>query len=439
MGIGCGAASVPKADESVPNRWLIAAAGVTVQTGLGTVYAWSVYRRPLSEAFGWSITEVTLTFSILILTAGFAAFLGGVWMRRSGPRRVAVCSGILYGAGVGLASLSADRLGLLYLTYGLIGGAGVGLGYIVPIATLVKWFPDRTGFITGLAVCGVAAGSLVAAPIAAALIEAIGVLDSFAVLGPAYLIVVLGAALVLRDPPAGYRPAGWTSAGKGGDGERRTFDLRGALRTWQWYVLWAIFFLNVTAGVGFISAGAPMARDLVGVGAVAAAGLVGTAFIGDAAGRLALPWLSDAVGRRTVLVAIFLIQAGLFASLSLTDSPGLFAVMGALILFCYGGSSGTMAATTTDLFGSRNVGAIYGLMLTAWGFGGVLGPLIIAVLRESAGSYTSPLRIIAAIMLASIALPLALRPPQPGPARGGTLSPRAAPDTEPERRRTPSD
>lgn len=411
----------------MPNRWLIAAAGVTVQIGLGTVYAWSVYRRPLSEAFGWSITEVTLTFSVLILTAGFAAFLGGVWMRRSGPTRVAVCAGILYGAGLGLASLSADRLPVLYLTYGLIGGAGMGLGYIVPIATLVKWFPDRPGFITGLAVSGVAAGPLIASPIAARLIESIGVLDTFAVLGAASLVLVSGAALVLRDPPAGYRPAGWTPADKEGEGERRVFDLGGALRTWQWYALWAIFFLNVTAGLGFISESAPMARDLVGVGAVAAAGLVGTAFIGDAMGRLAWPWLSDAVGRRAVLAAIFLIQAGLFVSLSLAGSPGVFAVLGALILFCYGGSSGTMAATTADLFGSRNLGAIYGLMLTAWGFGGVLGPLIIAVLRESTGSYTSALRIIAAIMVASIALPLAIRQPGSGLARAGNPSPHGDP------------
>ncbi|HZC14868.1 MAG TPA: MFS transporter, partial [Thermoleophilaceae bacterium] len=185
----------PAGGLRLPSRWLIAAAGVTVQTGLGTVYAWSVYRRPLSDAFGWSITEVTLTFSLLILTAGFAAFVGGVWMRRAGPRRVAVCAGVLYGAGVGLASLSADRLPILYLTYGLIAGAGVGLGYIVPIATLVKWFPDRPGFITGLAVSGVAAGSLIASPIAAELIESIGVLDTFAVLGAVYMALVVGAAL----------------------------------------------------------------------------------------------------------------------------------------------------------------------------------------------------------------------------------------------------
>ena len=389
-----------------PQRWLIAAAGVTVQTGLGTVYAWSVYRRPLSDAFGWSITQVTLTFSLLILTAGFAAFLGGVWMRRAGPRRVAACAGVLYGTGVVLAGLVGDRLPVLYLTYGLMAGAGFGLGYIVPIATLVKWFPDRRGFITGVAVTGVAAGSLIAAPIAAELIESIGVRDTLTLLGAVYLVVIVAAALVLRDPPPGYRPRA--------DGERGGLALREALGTWQWYLLWGIFFLNVTAGVGFISEGAPMAGELVGVGAVAAASLVGTAFIGDAAGRLAWPWLSDAVGRRTVLAAIFLIQAGLFGSLSVVGSPAAFAVLGALVLFCYGGSSGTMAATTADLFGSRHVAAIYGLMLTAWGFGGVLGPLIIALLRESTGEYTSALRIIAAIMLASAALPLLLRRPGPG-------------------------
>jgi OFA family oxalate/formate antiporter-like MFS transporter len=397
------------------NRWLIAAAGVTVQTGLGTVYAWSVYRRPLSDAFGWSITEVTLTFSLLILTAGFAAFLGGVWLRRSGPRRVAVCAGVLYGAGVVLASLSADRLPLLYLTYGLMAGAGFGLGYIVPIATLVKWFPDRRGFITGLAVSGVAAGSLIASPLTAELIESIGVLDTLAVLGAVYLVVIVSAALLLRDPPAGYTPVGWTPPAGGGAGERHAFDLRGALRTPQWYLLWAIFFLNVTAGVGFIAEGAPMARELVGVGAVAAAGIVGTAFIGDAVGRVAWPWLSDAVGRRAVLAAIFLIQAALFVALTLAESSAVFALLGALVLFCYGGSSGTMAATTADLFGPRHVGSIYGLMLTAWGFGGVLGPLVIAALRESSGGYTSSLRIIAGIMVASVVLPLVIRRPRAEP------------------------
>lgn len=396
-------------------RWLIAAAGIAVQVGFGTAYAWSVFRQPLSDASDWSITQVTATFSVLILTAGFAASLGGVWMRRSGPRRVAVCAGVLYGAGVALASLSEDRLLVLYLTYGLIAGAGLGLGYIVPIATLVKWFPDRPGFITGLAVTGVAAGSLIASPIAAELVESIGVLDALAVLGAVYLVVIAGSALLLSDPPAGYRPPGWTPPRTAATDE--AFDLLGALRTWQWFLLWAIFFLNVTAGLGFISEAVPIARDIVGVGAIAAAGLLGAAFVGDALGRLTWPWLSDAIGTRIVLIAILLTQAALFISLSLIGSTTAFAIVAALILFCYGGSSGTMAATTAQLFGSRNLGPIYGLLLTAWGLGGVLGPLLIAALRESTGDYDAALRIVAGIMLTSAALPLFIRPPRGGPLR----------------------
>ena len=385
--------------------------------GAGRVrhYAWSVFRQPLSDTSGWSITQVTATFSILILTAGFAASLGGVWMRRSGPRRVAVCAGVLYGAGVALASLSEDRLLVLYLTYGLIAGAGLGLGYIVPIATLVKWFPDRPGFITGLAVTGVAAGSLIASPIAAELVESVGVLDALAVLGVIYLVMIAGSGLLLRDPPAGYRPPGWTPPGTAPTGE--AFDLLGALRTWQWYLLWAIFFLNVTAGLGFISEAAPIARDIVGVGAIAAAGLLGAALVGDALGRLTWPWLSDAIGTRIVLTAILLTQAALFISLSLIGSTTAFAIVAALILFCYGGSSGTMAATTAQLFGPRNLGPIYGLLLTAWGLGGVLGPLLIAALRESSGDYDAALRIVAVIMLTSAALPLLIRPPRVGSMR----------------------
>jgi MFS transporter, OFA family, oxalate/formate antiporter len=397
----------------VPSRWLIASAGFTVELGLGTVYSWSVYRRPLSEQFEWSIPQVTLAFSILVLTAGLVSVGGGLWMRRVGPRRVAVWAGALYGAGTMLTALSGGRLPLLYLTYGVIAGAGLGLGYIVPIATLVKWFPDRRGFIAGLAVSGVAAGSAIAAPVAASLIDSIGVLDTFAVLGAVYLLLVVGSALFLREPPPGYRPRGHVTEDEGEGSAASAFDLRGALRTWQWYVLWLVFFLNVTAGVGFISEGAPMAQELVGVSALVAAGLFGTAFIGDAVGRFTWPWLSDVVGTRTVLAAIFLLQSLLFAGLSVTASPTLFAVLGTLILFSYGGSSGTMAATTANLFGARNTGSIYGLLLTAWGFGGVLGPLTVSAVRESTGSYTGALRVIAAVMLASTVLPLIVRRPRP--------------------------
>ena len=193
------------------NRWLLAAAGVLMQIAFGAVYAWSVFRIPLSQAHGWTIAEVTAAFEIAIFVVGLAAFAGGLWMKRSGPRPVGIAAAILYGLGTMLTGTS-HNLTTLYLTYGVIGGAGLGLGYIVPIATLVKWFPDKRGMITGLAVAGFGAGALVTAPVANSLIASVGVGRTFEVLGLAYLIVVFACALVMRNPPEGHAPAGYSAA-----------------------------------------------------------------------------------------------------------------------------------------------------------------------------------------------------------------------------------
>src|SRR6185312_6044368 len=192
------------------NRWTIAIAGVFMQVALGAVYAWSVFRTPLVKQFGWSISEVTLTFTISIFVLGVAAFFGGLWLNRKGPRVVAITGGVLYGLGVFLASFSANKLWRLYLSYGLIGGLGLGLSYIVPVAVLVKWFPDRRGLITGIAVGGFGAGALITAPVATYLIQSVGVLDTFAYLGIAYLIVTVIASLYMQNPPEGWQPEGWT-------------------------------------------------------------------------------------------------------------------------------------------------------------------------------------------------------------------------------------
>src|SRR6201989_1626810 len=191
-------------------RWIIAAAGVLMQVALGAVYAWSVFRAPLVRQFGWSISEVTLTFTISIFVLGIAAFFGGLWLNLRGPRVVALTGGALYGLGVFLASFSAHKLWCLYLSYGLIGGIGLGFGYIVPVAVLVKWFPDRRGLITGVAVGGFGAGALVTAPVATRLIQTVGVLTTFAYLGIAYLAVTMATGFFMRNPPEGYKPAGWT-------------------------------------------------------------------------------------------------------------------------------------------------------------------------------------------------------------------------------------
>ena len=409
------------------NRWIIAVAGVILQVALGAVYAWSVFRTPLVKGFGWSIPEVTLTFTIAIFTLGIAAFIGGLWMRVSGPRIVGITGGILYGLGVFLASFSNHGLWVLYLTYGLIGGAGIGLGYIVPIATLVKWFPDKRGFITGIAVAGFGAGALVTAPIATRLITRVGVLETFAILGIAYFVLVVGASFWMVNPPANYRPSGMPPA-TGSAVAAQNYDLGSALRTWQWYALWALLFLNVTAGISILSQAAPMAQEITGVSATTAAGLVGIISIANGSGRFLWAWLSDFAGRRWVFLAMFLLQAVLFFLLPSVSGFGLFTLIAFVILLCYGGGFGTMPAFCADYFGSREVGSIYGLMLTAWGCGSVLGPTLMASIRQNTGHYSDALRIISAIMLLSSAIPFVVHPPsqrsgrritpvQPHPAR----------------------
>src|SRR5712692_10762570 len=215
-----------------PNRSIIALAGVLKQIALGAVYAWSVFRIPLTQTYGWTVSQVTVTFELAILVLGFAAFTGGLWMRRAGPRRVAFLAAVLYGLGTALAGMS-HSLTMLYLTYGVMGGAGLGLGYIVPVATLVRWFPDKRGMITGIAVAGFGAGALITAPIAERLIASAGVSRAFVILGVAYFATIMLAATVIRNPPEGYAPAGFqVSSARGA--AKQDFTLRQALGTWQW-------------------------------------------------------------------------------------------------------------------------------------------------------------------------------------------------------------
>jgi OFA family oxalate/formate antiporter-like MFS transporter len=396
---------------STPNRWRIALAGIVMQIALGAVYAWSVFRTPLTKAFNWTIPQVTLTFTIAIFVLGFAAFAGGIWMRRRGPREVALTAGVLYGLGVFLASLTDGRLWWLYGSYGVMGGIGLGLGYIVPVATLVKWFPDKRGLITGVAVTGFGSGALITAPIATALIASVGTFQTFAILGMAYFVIVVGAALFMENPPAGYRPEGWTPSAVQQLRVAKPYAFDEAIRTWQWYGLWMLLFLNTTAGIAIISQAAPMVQEITAVDAAQAASLVGLISIANGAGRLIWAWLSDAIGRRTVFLIMFPLQAAIFAVLPTVSSFPVFATLAIVVLLCYGGGFGTMPAMAADYFGAENVGSIYGLMLTAWGFAGVLGPTLIATLRESRGRYDEALYVIAGLMLVSAIIPMLVRPP----------------------------
>src|ERR1700736_6512912 len=374
------------------NRWVIAIAGVFFQVALGAVYAWSVFRAPLAKQFGWSISQITLTFTICIFVLGIAAFLGGLWLNRQGPRIVAVTGGALYGLGVFLASFSANNLWWLYFSYGVIGGIGLGLSYIVPVAVLVKWFPDRRGLITGVAVGGFGAGALVTAPMATRLIQSVGVLQTFAYLGIAFLIITVAAGYFMQNPPEGWTPHGWApTASQASQRSSRDYTLAQALRTWQWWALWLLLFLNTCAGISVISQESPLFQELARVTAVTAASMVGIVSIGNAFGRVFWAWASDSITRRATFAVMFLGQALLFWFLPNINSAAVLTLVSFIILMCYGGGFGTMPAFAADYFGSKNVGPVYGLMLTAWGFASAFGPLLIADMRQARGTYRGAL------------------------------------------------
>ena len=410
-------------------RWGIALAAILVQMALGAVYAWSVFRVPLSKLFHSTISEVTLTFTIAIFVLGFASFFGGLWLKQAGPRVVAMTGGLLYGGGVFLASFSSG-LCWLYLTYGVIGGIGLGFGYIVPIAVLVKWFPDRRGLMTGIAVGGFGAGALVTAPVATRLIQSVGVLHTFAYLGIAFLMVTVAAAgsCTIRRR-AGCRRDGRQRRSRLRSARRRTLRLGEALKTWQWWALWLLLFLNTSAGISVISQEAPMFQELAKVTAIVAAGMVGVVSIGNAVGRVFWAWVSDGITRRATFAVMFLLQIALFWFLPMFHSVTRLTVVAFIILLCYGGGFGTMPAFAADYFGAKNIGPIYGLMLTAWGFASAFGPLLIAYMRQSSGTYEGALHVIAVVMVVSIVLPLLVRPPKPAaesPAAGSKVAARTA-------------
>ncbi len=391
-------------------RWLIAAAGVLIQIAFGAIYGWSVFVKPLQTLDHASKTEVNLTFSIALVVLGFAAFFGGLWMARVGPRVVGVTAGVLYGLGVFLSSFTAHSIPLLYVTYGVLGGIGLGFGYIVPIATLVKWFPDKRGLITGIAVAGFGGGAIFTALIAPGLIRVQGVPRTFAILGVAYLILVVFGALFMRNPVEGYRPVGWTPA-QAAHSADSNFTFGAALKQWQWYALWALLFLNVIPGAAIISVASPMAQDIAKVTVSVAAGLVILNSIANAAGRFVWAWLSDAIGRKYVFLCLFLVEAVVLFIMPQAHTFGFLSALSMIVILCYGGGFGTMPAFAADYFGPRFVGPIYGLMLTAWGAGGIVGPLLISSIRDSTKSYNNALYIFAAIVLVSAIIPFIVRPP----------------------------
>jgi OFA family oxalate/formate antiporter-like MFS transporter len=361
------------------------------------VYGWSVFLTPLQQHFGASKVATNLTFTITLAVLGITAGFGGALQRRIGPRATATMAGLFYGVGV-LLSGFAPSLTVLYLTYGLLGGIGLGLGYIVPLAVLIGWFPDRRGFITGLAVAGFGLGALVMSPLASMLIGAYGVRPTLVILGVAYLAMVVAAAPFLQAAPESDAPPDGKPAAPGPD---RAFTLAAALRTPHWYLLWAMLALNVTAGAALISVAAPLVQELTLAGPALGTLAVCLISLFNGLGRLFWGTVSDALGRTSTFLALFLLQAFAFAMLPVVPHVAAVLIPIAVIALCYGGGFGTMPAFASDVFGARNAGTIYGAMLTAWSAGAVAGPLLIAAVP-----YRTALPLIAAMLALAAILPV---------------------------------
>ena len=409
------------ADSGSPGgfRWLLVAAGLLLQFSIGAVYAWSVFGGALenAEAFQLSKVEASLPFTVTIAMIFIGSFIGGRIQDRRGPRIVALVGGVIYAVGIILASFadSDDELWLIILGYGVISGFGLGFAYIVPIAMLQKWFPDKRGLITGLAVGGFGFGAVLTSPVAQWLIDRDpeDPTSAFLPLGIAYLVMSLVGASFFRNPPEGYTVPGFEPAsgdGSGADGGRE-FTQGEALRTPQWYLLTAILALSVSAGIALISQAKLSATDIAGYSVGGAATLVGVLAIFNGAGRIVWATVSDFIGRMRTFAIMLVLQGVCLIALPHATNSVLFFVLAAVVYLCYGGAFGTMPATAGDFFGVRFAGAIYGLMLVGWSIGGIIGPIVASALIGDDKSYTVAYTTIGIIALASVALTLVTKLP----------------------------
>lgn len=397
------------------NRWLIALAAVGIHISIGSVYAWSNFTNPLIEEFGWSSSQVQLTFSIAILFLGLSAAFLGHYVEKHGPRKAGILAACFFGIGIFSAgfAVKAGSLFLLYITYGVLGGIGLGTGYIAPVSTLIKWFPDRRGLATGLAIMGFGFAAAISSPIMDYLIKHVGIANTFFILGTTYFVIMMSSSLYLERPPKDWQPKGYQTKIDSGQKKVRTdlaqLTANEAVKTIRFYYLWLMLFINITCGIAILSAAKPLAQESVGMSSVEAATLVGLLGIFNGLGRLGWAAFSDYFGRSNTYMTFFLLQIVLFALLPFTTIPILFQVMLAIIFTCYGGGFSTLPAYIGDLFGTKQLGAIHGYILTAWAAAGLAGPMFAALMKDVTGSYANSLIFFSGMFVIAFIVSIAIR------------------------------
>ena len=387
--------------EATKNRWLIAASAVAIHLSIGSIYAYSIYQIPLNEAQGWGTSSVTTAFSIAIFVLGITAAFLGSYVEKYGPRLSGLAAAVLYGLGMVGSGLSVQlgSLPLVLATFGVVGGMGLGLGYITPIGTLVEWFPDRRGMATGLAVMGFGAGALLTGPLGNYLIQSVGVATTFYALGVLYLVLMAAGASYLAKPPEGWLPEGIEDTPENQEEAKSALDgisnltAKEARTSPRFWMVWLIVFINVSAGIMLLAFASPMLQQIAGASATTAAFITGYIGIFNGGGRIVWASLSDYIGRTTTYAAFFAIQIVAFFVMPQVAGVWLLAGLIFLVITCYGGGFACLPAYLSDLFGTQEVSAIHGYALTAWGFAGVAGPQLASAILESTGSYTSALYI----------------------------------------------
>ena len=392
------------------NRWLIASSAVGIHICIGSVYAWSVLTKPIMAALGISLKETQWTFSLAILFLGLSAgFLGG-WVEKYGPRRSGLTAAFFYCSGMFGTCLAVhwQSLPLLYLFYGMIGGIGLGVGYITPVSTLVKWFPEKRGFATGIAIMGFGLASLVAGPLIQILLQKVGLVATFAALGFLYLFIMIPSALYLEPP---LTAASTPEIGQREDSRFGTnqFTAGAAIKTWQFWTLWWMLFINITCGIGLLSVASPMAQETINMSPLAAATMVGVIGLVNGLGRLFWASISDYLGRANTYIAFFIIQSIAFFLLAKTTNSFLFQFLIYLIISCYGGGFSTIPAFLSDLFGTKELSAIHGKILTAWAAAGVVGPLFVAWIKDTTHGYHATLIVFSLCFTASLVVATVLK------------------------------
>jgi MFS family permease len=423
------------------NRWLVPPAALAIHLSIGQAYAFSVFKLPLTKVLGitesapgdWKQTELAWIFTIAIVFLGLSAAVFGRWLEHAGPRKSGVAAACCWGLGFFISAIGIriHNIWLLYLGYGVLGGCGLGLGYITPVSTLIKWFPDRRGMATGMAIMGFGGGAMIASPLSQLLLDhyksatSVGVAETFVTLGAVYLVAMLSGAFLFRVPAPGWKPAGWEPPAAGSHRliTRRHVHVDSAIRTTPFYFLWAVLFLNVTAGIGILEQASPMIQEMFKgvVKPSAAAGFVGLLSLFNMAGRFGWSSLSDRIGRKATYAIFFTLGPVLYLGLPYAGRIGsvaLFVGCAAIILTMYGGGFATIPAYLSDLFGTQYVGAVHGRLLTAWSAAGVAGPVLVNYIREyqiergvpAAQAYNVTMYLMAGLLVLGFFANLAVRP-----------------------------